>query len=126
MSRLRLCSVVLVVVAAAFSLGACSSSGKSTDVTKTVTDGKITVEGFDNLHFDVGTIKTAAGPLEVTFVNKGGMEHTFKVTGTDFELKASGGQTKTGTVTLEKGTYEFECTIPGHAQAGMKGQIEVS
>ena len=32
----------------------------------------------------------------------------------------------TGTVTLEKGTYTFRCTISGHEAAGMKGKITVS
>ena len=32
----------------------------------------------------------------------------------------------TGTVTLAKGTYNFECTIPGHAAAGMKGKVVVA
>ena len=126
MTRFRLLSSLLVAVSAAFVLGACSSSNKTSEPTKTVTDGKITVESFDSFHFDVGTIKTTAGPLQVTLVNKGGMEHTFTIKNTDLDLKANGHETKTGTVTLQKGTYQYECTIPGHAQAGMKGTIEVS
>lgn len=125
MTRFRLLSVLLVAVCAASLLGACSSS-KSSEPTKTVTNGKITVDAFDSLHFDVGTIKTTAGPLQVTLVNKGALQHTLKVEGTDFELKTNGGKSDTGTVTLAKGTYKFECTIPGHAQQGMKGTIEVS
>ena len=125
MTRFRLLSVLLVAVCAAFLLGACSSSSKSSEPTKTVSNGKITVDAFD-IHFDVGTIKTTAGPLQVTLVNKGALEHTFKVEGTAFELKTSGGQTKSGTVTLAKGTYKYECSFDGHAQAGMKGTIEVS
>ena len=30
------------------------------------------------------------------------------------------------TVTLTAGTYTFECTVPGHAEAGMKGTLTVS
>ena len=117
---------LLAAVCAVFALGACSSSSKnSSEPTKTVTDGKITVDAFD-IHFDVGTIKTAAGPLEVTFTNKGALEHTFKNENTDLDLKANPGKSETGTVTLAKGTYNYECTVPGHAQQGMKGQIEVS
>ena len=55
-------------------------------------------------------IKTTAGPLTVTFVNHGAQEHTFKIEGTSMLLKANGGKTTTGTVTLAKGTYNFECT----------------
>jgi len=125
MTRSRLCSVLLLVAAGAFSLGACSSSGGGGEPTKTVTNGKITVEAFD-VHFDVSTIKTTAGPLQVTFVNKGALQHTFKIENTDFELKANGGKSDSGTVTLQKGTYKFECTVDGHASQGMKGDIEVS
>ena len=116
---------LLAAVCAVLALGACSSSKSSSEPTKTVTDGKITVDGFD-IHFDVGTIKTTAGPLQVTFTNKGSLQHTFKIENTDLELKASSGKSDTGTVTLAKGTYKYECTVDGHAQQGMKGEIEVS
>jgi hypothetical protein len=39
---------------------------------------------FD-IHFDVGTIKTTAGPLEVTLNNKGAHAHAFKIEGTDLD-----------------------------------------
>jgi uncharacterized cupredoxin-like copper-binding protein len=29
-------------------------------------------------------------------------------------------------VTLAAGTYTFECTVPGHAAAGMKGVLTVT
>jgi len=122
---LRRYTALLVALAAVLALGACSSSSKASEPTKTVTDGKITIDAFD-IHFDVGTIKTTAGPLEVTFTNKGALEHTFTIEGTDLDLKANAGKTDTGTVTLEKGTYKYECTVAGHAQQGMKGEIEVS
>ena len=122
---LRRYTAPLVALAAVLALGACSSSSKSSEPTKTVTDGKITIDAFD-IHFDVGTIKTTAGPLEVTFTNKGALEHTFTIEGTDLDLKANSGKTETGTVKLAKGTYKYECTEAGHAQQGMKGEIEVS
>ena len=122
---LRRYTALLVALAAVLVLGACSSSSKASEPTKTVTDRKITIDAFD-IHFDVGTIKTTAGPLEVTFTNKGALEHTFTIEGTDLDLKANAGKTDTGTVTLEKGTYKYECTVAGHAQQGMKGEIEVS
>jgi uncharacterized cupredoxin-like copper-binding protein len=36
------------------------------------------------------------------------------------------GGTKTLSVSLKPGTYTFECTVPGHAAAGMKGTLTVS
>jgi plastocyanin len=115
----------LVVLAAAV-LGACSSSGGGkSEPTKTATGGAITVGAYD-IRFDVGEIKAAPGPLTVTFDNHGAIEHTFKIDGTSFELKANGGKSATGTVTLKAGTYDFECTIPGHKAAGMTGTVVVA
>src|SRR5690348_13461520 len=119
--RSRRFVAVAVLLGSVFALGACSSDKKA-EVTKTAANGEITVDAHD-IGFDVDVIKATAGPLKVTFVNQGALEHTLKVNGTDFELKANGGDTKTGTVTLQKGTYTFECTIAGHAQQGMKGTI---
>src|SRR5258708_2694995 len=97
---------LLVMVCAVLALGACSSSKSSSEPTKTVTDGKLPVEVSDP-HSDVGRIKTTAGPLQVTFTNKGALQHTFTIEGTDLDLRASGGKSATGTVTLAKGTYKY-------------------
>ena len=119
----RILSVSLVVLLCA-TFAACSSS-KTSEPTKTATNGAVTVNAFD-IHFDVGEIKASAGPLKVTLVNHGAIEHDFKIDGTDMHLKANGGSTTSGTVTLSKGTYKFECTVPGHAAQGMKGTVVVS
>ena len=113
----------LVLLCATFA--ACGSSGKSSQATKTATNGEVTVNAFD-VHFDVGEIKASAGPLKVTLVNHGAIEHDFKIDNTDMHLKANGGATTSGTVTLAKGTYKFECTVPGHASQGMRGTVVVS
>jgi plastocyanin len=117
----------MLVVIAVLALGACGSSGGGNKAgpTKTATGGKITVGAVD-VRFDVKVIDATAGPLTVTLVNHGAEEHTFEIKGTSLLIKASGGKSATGTVTLTKGTYDFQCTIPGHAQAGMKGTVVVS
>jgi plastocyanin len=119
-----LLSGALLVLACA-TLVACSSSSKTSEPTVTAKNGEVTVEAFD-IHFNVGEIKASPGPLKVTLVNKGAIEHDFKINDTDLHLKAKGGETVSGTVTLEKGTYDFECTVPGHAGQGMKGTVVVS
>jgi plastocyanin len=105
-------------------VGACSSSGGSGS-TKTANGGAITVVATD-LKFDVGEIKAAPGTLTVTLVNNGAIDHTLKIAGTPLLLTTRAGKSATGTVALKKGTYKFECTIPGHAAAGMKGTVVVS
>jgi plastocyanin len=124
-------SIALVVAALALAgLVSCSSGGSGSGTcpskvdTKTVTGGAITVCAAD-IKFDVVTIKARPGPLTVTLVNRGAVFHTFKIKDTALYLSTNPGKSDTGTVTLSKGTYDFECTVPGHAQAGMKGKIEV-
>ena len=39
--------------------------------------------------------------------------------------RLNAGQSTTLTVVLKKGTFEFLCTVPGHAAAGMKGLIGI-
>ena len=116
----------MVVAMFAVALGGCGGSstvGAST-ATRTATNGTITVGAYD-LYFDVHTIQAAPGPLRVTLVNHGAVYHTLKIEGTSLKLETNAGQTATGSVRLSKGTYTFECTVPGHAAAGMQGVIEV-
>jgi plastocyanin len=124
-TRIRPIAMVLFVLAvvALVGCGSSSSSG-SRKATKTATDGAITVGAYD-LYFDVGTIKTTPGPLKVTLVNHGALFHTFKIEGTSLDLQTNAGKIATGRVTLTKRTYSFECTVPGHAAAGMRGKVDV-
>ena len=97
-----------------------------TNGTLAATNGEVTVCAFD-IRFDAKTITAPAGALKVTLVNKGSIPHTFEIDGQNFELKTSGhNELKSGTVTLAAGTYNFKCTIPGHASSGMAGKIVVS
>jgi uncharacterized cupredoxin-like copper-binding protein len=75
----------------------------------------------------------AAGMVTFKVTNKGTLPHDFEVctatttTGNAFTCKGTKtpmikpGKSATLTVKLSKGKHEFLCTVPGHAQAGMKG-----
>lgn len=123
-------SLLVVAALALGGLGACSSGGggkacPAKVATRTATAGAVTVCASE-IKFDVTTIKAQPGPLEVTLRNGGKAYHTLKILDTSMpELKANPGKSATGTVTLATGTYDFECTVPGHAGAGMKGKIVV-
>jgi uncharacterized cupredoxin-like copper-binding protein len=55
---------------------------------------------------------------------KGGLANSCSGKGTKL---ISSGQSTTLTYTFKaKGTYEFLCTVPGHAAAGMKGDVRVT
>jgi len=130
---MRRISVLLALLMLSLGLAACGGGGESSgppcpapSETMVVTGGKITVCAYD-IRFGVKTIEAPAGPLEITLVNKGAIAHNFSIDGEDFLLETpSRGKTAAKTITLSPGTYDFECTISGHAQAGMKGKIVVS
>jgi nitrite reductase (NO-forming) len=86
--------------------------------------GAIEIEAFD-LGFTPAAITVdATGPYEVKFTNTGSILHDITFAdGTKIEAKA--GETATGTVTVPTGGISFVCTIPGHADAGMKGSVSV-
>ena len=121
--------MLLLAALALTGLGACSSGGGSKPCpakvdTKAAAAGAITVCASE-IKFDVKTITAQPGPLKVTFRNGGATYHTFTIKGTSLDLKLNPGKSATGTVTLSKGSYDFECTVSGHAAAGMKGKIVV-
>jgi len=58
--------------------------------------------------------------------NVGKIQHDFQIKGRKTRL-LSPGQSATLRVTfVRKGNYPYICTVPGHAQAGMKGVFKIS
>ena len=56
--------------------------------------------------------------------NKGPPKHDFKIAGKKTKMLKHG-KSATLTVTLKKGKkYTYICTVPGHAQLGMKGTLQ--
>jgi nitrite reductase (NO-forming) len=89
------------------------------------TVSSIAIEAFD-LGFKPSTIAVpAAGTYDVSFHNTGSTLHN--VTFADgTAISADPGATVIGKVTVPAGGLSFLCSIPGHADAGMKGSISVA
>jgi uncharacterized cupredoxin-like copper-binding protein len=65
------------------------------------------------------------GTIIFKVVNKGHIQHDFKIAGKKTAMLAPG-KSATLKVTLRKGSYKYICTVPGHAAAGMKGTFVAS
>ena len=129
---------VLPVVLVMF-LSACSG--------QSVTKATLTMKEFG---FEPNTITVTAGTLvELTLVNEGAIEHDFVIEiipvenvsssnsgdhhmstdeHSEFDLHTStvAGETSTLTFTpTEAGTYQIICSVPGHKDAGMTGELIV-
>jgi uncharacterized cupredoxin-like copper-binding protein len=71
--------------------------------------------------------KSVAKPGKVTFVfkNTGHVLHDFSIHGRKTPLIQPGKTAKLVVSFTKKGKYAYLCTVPGHAQAGMKGTFIV-
>jgi uncharacterized cupredoxin-like copper-binding protein len=82
---------------------------------------KVTASEFK---FALSTKTASAGSVVFTVVNKGKLPHNFKIAGKKTAMLGAGKSAKL-TVTLKAGKYPYDCTVPGHAAAGMKGTFTV-
>jgi len=88
----------------------------------------VTTVVAEKFNFKPSNLTAEAGEtVKIAFANKGSLSHnlTFKNLDAKTETIQSG---NTQTIELqvdEPGTYQFICTVPGHAQAGMKGKLVV-
>lgn len=137
---------VIAVAALALSLVAVIADNGGGEVASDGGDGgaaanAATIDGLDALAFEPNAVTLAAGDLEIEFVNAGNLQHNLVVleAGTtiasDAEFEASmevgrvdtldGGQSGSVTLTLDAGTYQYVCLIPGHLQGGMEGTLTI-
>jgi uncharacterized cupredoxin-like copper-binding protein len=120
----------LVMVFAALALGAGGGgAGQASPSASTAAPsgpvGTIEVRAFD-LGFEPSMVHVdAPGTYTVTFTNDGGVLHdlTFADSTT---ISAEAHTVATGQVTIPGTGLTFICSIPGHADAGMRGEVMVS
>ncbi len=132
MSRVPVLMVACLVVGA---LAAPVALAKPTLVTNiTVTAGKPS-----EFHFILSKSTAKRGIISFKITNKGAIPHDFKLcskasssavavtcTGRATKLINPGSSATLRVTVLLKGTYEYLCTVPGHAAGGMKGLFKVS
>ena len=98
-------------------VGAAAAGGPAINVTLT----EMTVA--------LDTTQAPAGTVTFVVQNTGHAPHDFAIKGNGVEQKTprlESGQSATLTVDLSPGSYEYECMMPGHAMAGMRGTLTVT
>jgi uncharacterized cupredoxin-like copper-binding protein len=118
-----------IAVAAGVLTGACG--GGSDDKNKEASPGaasgpKIEVAGKE-FSFTPATLTLKAGQgSTIVLKNTGSIEHDLTVSDAGFKVTAPTSQSAEKVLTVDKpGTYEFHCSVPGHKEGGMKGQLTV-
>ena len=93
--------------------------------TAAVVPKKITVTASE-FKFVLSKKTVPAGSTVVfTVVNKGKIPHDFKIAGKKTKTLKAGQKTTLKVTFPKKGAIAFICTLPGHAQGGMKGKFGV-
>ena len=115
-------SAVIACLALAAPLAALAAGPGATvanATTITVTAGTPT-----EFHFTLSKKSAAKGSVTFKIVNKGKLAHDFKIAGKTSAM-IQPGKSATLKVTLKAGKQKYECTVPGHAAAGMRGTLTV-
>jgi len=128
MKRLPVLRPLVGLLLAASVTAGCSSSSATPDTVPAGT--KLEVRAVSGLRFDKTAYEVAAGESLVAYVNDDTIRHTLVVvkdgtTVSGFELQVNKkGDIDSGSVTLDPGTYELFCTVPGHQS--MKAALTVN
>lgn len=113
--------LIVAAMAASVVVSACGGGSGGTA-------GGTTVKGSE-YKFDPATITVDAGkPVTLTFQNTGAIEHDWKaegVPGAEVPPTAAKQSKNVSFTPATPGTYKTLCTLPGHAEAGMVGQLIV-
>ena len=136
MSRFLVSTGAAAAIASLAVLPAMATQARHAALVQNVT---VTVTKATEFKFNLSKVALKKGVVSFKVSNGGNLPHDFKVcssnkgtitantcTGRSTPL-VSPGQSNTLRVTfLRSGTYEYLCTVPGHAAAGMKGLLKVS
>lgn len=93
-------------------------------------DGAIQIDAdpTGQLAFNDASALAKPGTLDVKMENKSQTDHNIAIKGQGVDQKGKivkGGGVSEVKVDLKPGKYVFYCSVPGHEQAGMKGELTV-
>ena len=126
MSR-RTIILAAVIALAALALAACGGGANTGNSSSGAAPLTITVTATE-FKFDPATINASVGQtINLTVKNAGTIQHTFVLKDANVNLTIDPGKTvtKTFTAPATAGSYQYECDIAGHKEAGMVGQLVV-
>ena len=81
----------------------------------------------DGFRFDPPRIEASVGEELAIELTAADVEHDFVIDELDAHVSAGRGETATGGFHAgeERGTYTYYCSVPGHRDAGMEGELVV-
>ena len=104
-----------------------SGCGGQDDLSDLEASNDIHVEAGD-MYFEPDAFAAEAGEITFTMENQGEAIHDLMIaepTSAHVIGTTQPGDTGSGSLTLEPGTYQIVCLVPGHLDAGMEATLEV-
>ncbi|HEU0246834.1 MAG TPA: plastocyanin/azurin family copper-binding protein [Gaiellaceae bacterium] len=90
---------------------------------------EISADPTGALKFDAASLTAEVGTVTIRMKNPSPLPHNVAIKGNGADVEGKvvlKGGTSTVTADLDRGTYTFYCSVPGHEAAGMKGTLTVS
>ena len=107
--------------------GALADVGVTKGGTATAKNGVLEIDADEtgNTAFTASKATAPAGKIEFVMKNPSPIDHNIALEGDGEGDVVGNGGTSRFTTTLKPGKYTFLCTVPGHAEGGMKGELTV-
>ncbi len=125
-------------VAGVFALVAALPAFASKSTTKAASV-KVSISSSKEFAFTVAPKSAPHGAITFTITNGGNLPHDFELcskpssnasattcTGKKTAMISPGASAKLAVVVAKAGSYQYLCTVPGHAAAGMRGLFKVT
>lgn len=135
----KLCLALAVGALAPFSLAACGGDDEEepteSEETTEQTDaggsgGSVDISAVPDGSFayEQDAVEASAGEVTINFDNPASLPHDVQIEGPDGDLGGTdtiSEDSATLTVELEAGDYTFYCSVAGHREGGMEGDLAV-
>lgn len=121
--KFRRYAVVIATALVAAIIASCALAGVAASSHTSASTIRITGGEF---FFKPNMPSARRGKITLVFKNVGHVAHDLRIAGKQTPMIAPG---KTATLVLrlmKPGNYPFVCTVPGHAQAGMRGRLKIT
>jgi plastocyanin len=125
-------SLVLVIAAASTAVitaGGSTKAEASAAPAGPSTQLALAANPSGQLLYNTKQLKAPAGNVTITLTNMSPLPHNLTISLGPQVLGATAtfqGGSRTLTLSLKPGAYDFYCSVPGHRQAGMHGTLSVS
>ena len=93
-----------------------------------VPEDAVVWESEEGIAYTAAPDTMPAGPTTIALVNASGVPHNVVFEGFEGDqplVEVAGDGVDIGTVDIPAGTYTYYCSVPGHRQGGMEGEVVV-